>query len=61
MKDSSSPFAGIRMRYSTWCAGGFETGTIVGAYSGGLVGFMAAAAAPGFVGYGLYTIVRSLR
>jgi hypothetical protein len=40
---------------------GFETGTIIGSYSGGLIGFMTAAAAPGFVGYGLHRLVVKLR
>jgi hypothetical protein len=58
MKDPSSPFAVIRMRYSTWCMAGFQSGTTIGAYSGGLIGFMTAAAAPGAFGYGLYKLVR---
>ncbi len=37
---------------------GFETGTIVGAYAGGLAGFVTAAWTPGIVGYGLYKLVR---
>ena len=58
MNVSSSPFAVIRMRYSTWCMAGFQSGTIVGAYAGGLAGFVTAAWTPGIVGYGLYKLVR---
>ena len=46
--------------YTTGCAMGFASGTIIGAYVGGMVGFTIPAVAPlGFV-YGLVKVGRIL-